>query len=95
MIWQAWWAWAVAGVVLAIVEVVAPGFYFLGFAAGAAAVALVLLAGGPFAAWLSASLPLLLLAFAVASALAWVVMRRLAGVRRGQTRVWDRDINEN
>ncbi len=95
MIWQAWWVWAVAGAVLAIVEVVVPGFYFLGFAAGAAAIALLLLVDGPFALWLSGSLPLLLFAFAVASALAWAGMRRIAGVRRGQVKLWDRDINED
>lgn len=67
MFWQLWWVWAVAGLVLGILEVLAPGYIFLGFAAGAAVVGLLLLVGGPFAAWAVGSLPLLLLLFALAS----------------------------
>ncbi len=93
--WQLWWAWAVAAGVLAIVEVLVPGYVFLGFAAGAVAAALLLLVGGPFSAWITASLPLLLLFFALASLVGWIVLRRVLGVRAGQVKVWERDINEN
>ena len=34
-LWQEWWVWGVAGVVLAILEVMIPGFILLGFAIGA------------------------------------------------------------
>jgi inner membrane protein len=95
MIWQTWWAWAIAAVLIGIVEVIVPGYIFLGFAAGAAVVALLLLVGGPLAAFLTPSLPLLMLFFATASVVAWYAMRRLAGLRRGQIKHWDRDINEN
>lgn len=95
MWWQLWWAWAVAGLGLAIVEVLVPGYVFLGFAAGAMAVGLLLLFGGPFAAMAGGSLPVLALIFAVASLAAWLVFRRLFGVRAGQIKVWDRDINED
>jgi membrane protein implicated in regulation of membrane protease activity len=95
MWWQLWWAWAVAGLVLGILEVLAPGYIFLGFAAGAVAVGLLLLVGGPFAAWVAGSLPLLLLIFALASLAAWLLFRRVFGIRAGQVKVWDRDINED
>jgi membrane protein implicated in regulation of membrane protease activity len=90
-----WWAWISAGVLMGIVEVFIPGFFFLGFSVGAVLTGLVLLAGGPFAAWLGASLPLTLLFFAVLSLIAWIVLRRVVGVRKGQLKVWDRDINED
>lgn len=95
MWWQLWWAWAVAGLALGILEVLAPGYIFLGFAAGAVAVGLLLLVGGPFAGWVAGSLPLMLLIFALASLAAWLLFRRLFGIRAGQVKVWDRDINED
>jgi membrane protein implicated in regulation of membrane protease activity len=35
-LWQEWWVWMLAGAVLAILEVLLPGFILLGFAIGAA-----------------------------------------------------------
>lgn len=90
-----WWVWISAGVVMAIVEVFIPGFFFLGFSVGAVLTGLVLLAGGPFAGWLAASVPFTLLFFALLSLISWIVLRRVAGVRKGQLKVWDRDINED
>jgi membrane protein implicated in regulation of membrane protease activity len=90
-----WWVWISAGVLMGIVEVFIPGFFFLGFSAGAVITGLVILAGGPFAAWLGASLPLTLLFFAVLSLISWFVLRRAMGVRKGQLKVWTRDINED
>jgi membrane protein implicated in regulation of membrane protease activity len=89
-IWQLWWVWAAGGLVLAILEVFAPGYFFLGFAAGAVLVGLGLATG-----LLGGSLPVIALVFAVVSLVAWLIVRRLVGVRRGQVKVWDRDINEN
>jgi membrane protein implicated in regulation of membrane protease activity len=92
MWWAEWWAWGALAAGLAALEVVLPGYIFLGFAAGAAVTALLLLVGGP--AWLVGSLPLLLLLFAVLSAVAWVGMRRVFGLREGQVKIIERDINE-
>lgn len=92
--WQLWWVWAVAGLGLAILEVLIPGYVLLGFGIGAVATGLMMLVGGPFAAWISGSLPLLVLFFAIASLIAWLVLRRVLGVRTGQVKVWDRDIND-
>ena len=89
MIWDIWWVWVAAGLTLAILEIFAPGFIFLGFAIGAA------LVGGLIALGLGLSLPWLLVVFGVVSLVAWIVMRRAFGVRKGQVKTWDTDINEN
>ena len=88
MIWEHWWAWVVFGVALAVVEVMVPGFIFLGFAVGAVLVGVLvgLSVLGP-------SVPVLALVFAVLSLGAWIVLRRVVGVKDGQVKVWDKDIN--
>lgn len=90
MLWQQWWIWMIAGAVLGILEVVIPGFILLGFAIGAALTGLLLWAG-----ILGASLSVLVLVFAVASLVAWLVLRKVVGVRHGQVKVWNHDINDN
>ncbi|WP_198431665.1 hypothetical protein [Pseudorhodobacter sp. MZDSW-24AT] len=89
MMWAVWWVWIVAGFALGVLEVLAPGYIFVGFAIGA-----VVVGAGLGLGLLGGSLPLLLLVFAVASLIAWVVLRRVLGVRKGQVRLWDRDIND-
>lgn len=89
MLWTEWWVWMIAGAVLAILEIMIPGFILLGFAVGAALTGLLLWLGV-----LGASLAMLVLVFAVTSLIAWLVLRRVVGVRHGQVKVWDRDINE-
>ncbi|WP_413854801.1 NfeD family protein [Albidovulum sp.] len=88
-LWQLWWVWMIAGAVLAILEILVSGFILLGFAIGAALTGLLLWLGV-----LGGSLATLILVFAVASLLAWLALRRASGVREGQVKVWDRDINE-
>jgi len=90
-----WWAWLAAALVLAILEILAPGFILLGFAIGAAMVGIVLGIGGPLGAFLAASLPMLGVAFAVFSVIGWVGLRRIVGVRERQVKIFDRDINED
>jgi len=85
-----WWAWVVFGFALGVLEVLVPGFIFLGFAIGAVLTGVLVGLG-----LAPASLPMLLLVFSVASLGAWLVLRRLVGVRSGQVKVWDRDINDN
>ncbi|MBP0484395.1 NfeD family protein [Sagittula salina] len=87
MTWETWWLWIAFGVLLLIVEVLAPGFVALGLAIGAFAVGLMLLITG-------LSLPMALLIWATVSAVAWVAIRRLAGERKGQVKIWETDINE-
>ncbi len=90
MLWQQWWVWLTAAAVLGIAEVFLPGFVLVGFAIGATVVGILLWAGV-----LGGSLPVLLLIFAVASLMAWLALRRVVGVRDGQIKIWDRDINED
>lgn len=94
MIWTLWWTWALAALVLAILEVLAPAFVLLGFALGAGVVALLFLVGGPLALWLAGSLPLTLVVFAVLSVVAWIALRRAFSARDGQVKLYDRDVND-
>ena len=89
MWWQQGWVWVVAGIVLAILEVIIPGYIFLGFAIGAVVVGAMLWIG-----LLGAGLPALLLVFAVVSLAAWWGLRRVLGTRAGQVKIWDTDIND-
>ncbi|MDI3337719.1 hypothetical protein QKW60_14975 [Defluviimonas aestuarii] len=90
MLWQQWWVWMIAGAVLGILEVVVPGFILLGFAIGAGLTGLLIWTG-----LLGATLASTVLVFAVASLVAWLVLRKVVGVRHGQVKVWDRDINDD
>ena len=88
--WAVWWVWVVAGFGLGVLEVLVPGFIFLGFAIGAVLTGVLVglgLLGGNLAA--------LLLAFAVLSVLAWLGLRATMGVRGNQVKLWDKDINDN
>ena len=87
--WAVWWVWIVAGFALGVLEVLAPGYIFVGFAIGA-----VVVGAGLGLGLLGGNLALLLLVFAVVSLVAWLVLRRVLGVRKGQVRLWDRDIND-
>lgn len=89
--WTSWVFWMIAAVALAILEVVAPSFIFLGFAIGAALVGLILLVGGSV---ISLSLPMTFLVFAVVSLISWIALRKALGVHKGQVKVWDKDIND-
>ncbi len=90
MLWQEWWAWTVAGIVLAVLEILAPGYVLLGFAVGA-----VVIGGLLWAGILGGSLPVLLLVFSVVSLLVWLVLRKVFGMRRGQVKIWKDDINDH
>ncbi len=86
---QHWWIWMAAAVVLLVLEVLSPAYVFLGFAIGAGVVGVLLLLG------LTTGWPMLLLICAVVAAAAWALLRRFMGVRKGQTKIWTRDINED
>ena len=89
-LWQVWWVWLVFAAVLGIVELILPGFMALGFGVGAAVVGILIAAG-----LLGGNLAAMILVFAIGSLVGWIVLRRMAGVRSGQVKVWDRDINED
>jgi inner membrane protein len=84
-----WWAWVILGFALGVLEVMVPGFIFLGFAIGAVLTGILVGLG------ITAGLPALILIFAVVSVVTWLVLRRVVGVRDGQVKIWDRDINDS
>ena len=83
-----WWVWLSAALALATLEVIVPGYIFLGFAVGAAVVGLMLLVVQ------ITSLPVILVIFALLSLGAYLAMRRTFGLPGEKPKVWDRDINE-
>ena len=87
--WAVWWVWVVAGFALGVVEVLVPGFIFLGFAIGAVITGVLVGIG-----LLGANVAVLALVFALASLGAWFVLRQMFGARGGDVKLWDRDINE-
>jgi len=94
-LWTAWWVWGAAAILLAIGEVILPSFVLLGFGIGAGVIAALLLFGGPVAAFVGGSIPVLSLSYAVMSLIAWLLLRRFLGVTRGQVKTFDEDINDN
>ena len=87
--WAVWWVWVVAGFALGVVEVLVPGFIFLGFAIGAVITGVLVGIG-----LLGTNVPLLILVFALASLAAWFGLRRVFGGRGGDVKLWDKDVND-
>jgi membrane protein implicated in regulation of membrane protease activity len=90
-----WWAWVAAGMVIAILELLLPGYIFVGIALGAVGTGLVLWSGIWPADWIGDNLANGLLVTAVLALLAWATLRLTIGVRKGQTKIITRDINED
>jgi membrane protein implicated in regulation of membrane protease activity len=84
-----WWAWLAAAMLLAILEVLAPVFVFIGLAVGAAVVGVMLVAGIGF----GGSLAWLLVVFAAVSLVATLVFRRVLGRGHDETKTFEEDIN--
>ncbi|MDU8943872.1 NfeD family protein [Ovoidimarina sediminis] len=95
MMWSVWWVWLAGALILGVLEVFVSGYILLGFAIGAAITGILLGIGGPLATLMAGSLPATMLIFAVLSLIAWALLRKVVGVRDGQVKVWDRDINED
>lgn len=93
--WSVWWIWVVGAIVLGIVEVFVPAFIFLGFAIGAAVTGILMAVGGPLATFMMGSLPVTVLIFSVVSLVSWLMLRKVMGVRKGQSKVFTTDINED
>jgi inner membrane protein len=90
-----WWVWVAAGLVIGILEVLIPGYFlFVGFAAGAVVTGVWMGLGLPGADWMAASVANGLTVFALASLVAWLVLRQVVGVRGGQVKRIDHDIND-
>jgi len=89
VLWAEWWVWMSAALILATLEVLIPGYIFLGFAIGAALMGLLILLGVS-----ATGLALTLVIFAVLSLLSYLAMRRYFALRKGQVKVWETDIND-
>jgi membrane protein implicated in regulation of membrane protease activity len=83
-----WWLWIVGGLVIGMLELMLPGYIFLGFAIGAVLVGGALWLG--FAPALAAQLAI----WAVISLAAWLGLRALLPYQRGEVKRWRRDIND-
>lgn len=84
-----WWAWVVLGAGLAVLEVLVPGFIFLGFAIAAVIMAAVVGFGVNF------SPAIAILIFAVLALAAWLALRAIFGTAEKDVKVWRDDINKN
>lgn len=87
--WTNGWLWVIAGLVVALIELVLPGYVFLGTAIALVVMGLLLLTG----IW-GIGLPGTLIVTAVLSFVAWLGLRRWMGVQHGQVRIWRKDIND-
>jgi inner membrane protein len=86
---MSWWLWFVAAFGLGIIEVLAPGYIFLGFALAAAVMGLLALMG------VHLSLPAAVAAMALLALAAWAALHRVFPLQAGSVKRIDRDINEN
>lgn len=86
---MSWWLWFVAAFGLGIIEVLAPGYIFLGFALAAAVMGLLALMG------VHLSLPAAVAAMALLALAAWAALPRVFPLQAGSVKRIDRDINEN
>ena len=89
LLWTLWWVWLAAALVLGILEILVPGYVFLGFAIGSLGMALMLANLG-----LEFSFAVSLLIFAFFSLIAWLVLRRVFALPKGQVKIVKDDIND-
>lgn len=90
IVWTNGWLWIIAALVLALIELMLPGYIFMGVALATALMGVALLAG----LW-TGSLPVALVVTAILSGVIWLALSRMRGVDRSETRIWHRDINDN
>lgn len=84
-----WWVWICIALGVGILELLAPGFIFLGFAVGALAMAAIV------ALFTIPNITALLAIFAVLSLIAWIALRAAFRKQSSGARIVTRDINEN
>lgn len=87
-----WWVWVALAMVLGIVEILLPGFVFLGFSLGALVMAGLLgLAPGLLA---GQSVAALIALFAGLSLIAWLVLRFAFRRQSSGSKTFTKDIND-
>ncbi|WP_299783515.1 hypothetical protein [uncultured Roseobacter sp.] len=84
-----WWVWTAAALALAVIEVLVPGFIFLGFAIGALAMVGIIFATPGLSA------PALLAIFGGLSLVAWIGLRMAFRKQSSGAKIVHQDINDN
>ncbi len=84
-----WWVWISIGLAFGVIELLAPGFIFLGFALGAAIVA------GIVTLFEITNYPALFAVFALLSLISWIGLKAAFRKQSSGARIVTRDINEN
>ncbi len=84
-----WWVWICIALALGVIEVLAPGFIFLGFAIGAFIMA------GVVTLISITNVNALLAVFAILSLIAWIALKAAFRKQSSGARIVTRDINEN
>ena len=84
-----WWVWVCVALAVGILELLAPGYIFLGFALGAFAMA------GVVSVTTLGSTPATFALFAVLSLVGWIVLRVAFRRQSSGARIVTEDINEN
>lgn len=83
-----WWAWICIGIVLVMLELMLPSYFFLGFGIGAVLTGLVLLTG------MTLTVQSVFLTFSILSFISWIVVRRAFRHPNSDAKTFDRDIND-
>lgn len=84
-----WWVWISIALLLGVVELLLPGFIFLGFAIGAVFIA------GIVAVVSFGNVPALFALFAALSLVSWIALKVLFRKQSSGARIVTHDINEN
>ncbi|ROU01057.1 NfeD family protein [Histidinibacterium lentulum] len=89
VLWNAWWAWIIFGLILGMLEMLLPAYVFIGFSVGA-----ILTGLGLWVGIFGGSLAWTLVTFAAVSGLAVVALRLTWGAPTRKAKVWRTDIND-
>ena len=86
---ETWWAWVAFGIIFMLLELMMPSYLFLGFGLGAIVTGITLALGIPMSA------QYLMLLFAIASLISWILLRQFFKLPKGNVKTFDHDINDN
>ena len=86
---ETWWAWVAFGIIFMLLELMMPSYLFLGFGLGAIVMGITLALG------ITMSAQYLMLLFAIASLISWILLRQFFKLPKGNVKTFDHDINDN
>jgi membrane protein implicated in regulation of membrane protease activity len=86
---ETWWAWVAFGIIFMLLELMMPSYLFLGFGLGAIVTGITLALG------ITMSAQYLMLLFAIASLISWILLRQFFKLQKGNVKTFDHDINDN